>query len=169
MLFRSFGIQVRSDTRYFALKPVDSAQGWRKRWFYVRVDQEGVPPFLTAGILARTNAWDHPLSAEEKAEAAPLLSKIVELLSSVTGVHLITTFVKMRVWPLRARAHPMWEYEGALNVTRMNKDELSKSELVSHVRSITSTKSSEPCNVECPVIPYGAERPLEEVSEQSSL
>ena len=43
-----FGIQVRNDTRYFALKPVDSAQGWRKRWFYVRVDQEGVPPFSTA-------------------------------------------------------------------------------------------------------------------------
>ena len=113
----SFGIQVRSDTRYFALKPVDSAQGWRKRWFYVRVDQEGVLPFSTAGILARTNACDHPLSAGETAEAAPLLSKIGELLSSVTGVHLIATFVKMRVWPLRARVHPMWEYEGALDVT----------------------------------------------------
>ena len=80
----------------------------------MHVDQEGVPPFSTAGILARTNAWDHPLSAEEKAEAAPLLSKIGELLSSVTGVHLIATFVKMRVWPLRARAHPIWEYELSL-------------------------------------------------------
>ena len=78
---------------------------------------------------------------------------------------LIATFVKMRVWPLRARAHPMWEYEGALDATRMSKEELSKNELVSHVRSITSTKSSEPCNVDCPVDPYGAEKPLPEVSE----
>jgi len=158
-------IQVRSDTRYFALKPVDSAQGWRKRWFYVRVDQEGVPAFSTAGIAARTKAWDHELSTEEMAEAAPLLETIGGLLNSVTGVHLLATFVKMRVWPLRARAHPMWQYEGPLDSTRMNKEELSRSELVAHVRSITSTKSSEPCNVDCPVTPYGAEKPLPEVSE----
>ena len=135
----------------------------------MRVDQEGVPPFSTAGIVARTKAWDHPLSVEEKAEAAPLLLKIGELLSSITGVHLIATFVKMLVWPLRIRAHPMWEYEGALDATRMSKEELSKSELVSHVRSITSTKSSEPCNVDCPVTPYGPDKSLEEVSELSSL
>ena len=99
------------------------------------------------------------------AEAAPLLETIGGLLNSVTGVHLIATFVKMRVWPLCARAHPMWEYEGALDATRMSKEELSKSELVSHVRFITSTKSSEPCNVDCPIDPYRAEKPLLEVSE----
>ena len=93
-------IQVRSDTRYFALKPVDSAQGWRKRWFYVRVDQGGFPAFSTAGIAARTKAWDHELSTEEVAEAAPLLETIGGLLNSVTGVHLIATFMKMQVWPL---------------------------------------------------------------------
>ena len=103
------------------------------------------------------------------AEAAPLLETIGGLLNSVTGVHLLATFVKMRVWPLRARAHPMWEYEGALDATRMSKEELSKSELVSNVRSITSTKSSEPCNVDCPVTSYGPDRPLEEVTELSSL
>ena len=88
---------MRSDTRYFALKPVDSAQGWRKRWFYVLVDQEGVPAFSTAGIAARTKAWDHELSTEEMAEAAPLLETIGGLLNSVTGVHLLATFVKLQV------------------------------------------------------------------------
>ena len=158
------GIQVRSDTRYFALKPVDSAQGWRKKWFYVRVDQEGIPEFSTASPLARTNAWDHQLSTEEQAEAAPLLSKIGKLLGNVTGAHLIATFVKMRVWLIRARAHPMWQYEGMLDSSRMSQEELSKNELVAHVRSITSIKSSDPCNADCPVTPYGPDKPLPEVS-----
>ena len=138
------GIQVRSDTRYFALKPVDSAQGWRKKWFYVSVEQDGVPTFSTASSLAKTNAWAHQLSTEEKAEAAPLLSQIGNMLGNVTGVHLIATFVKMWVWPIRARAHPMWQYEGVLDSSRMSQEELSKNELVTHVRSITSIKASDP-------------------------
>ena len=117
----------------------------------------------------RTNAWDHQLTSAEEAEAAPLLGKIDELLGSMTGVHLIATFVKMRVWPLRARAHLMWAYEGVQDSSRMSTEELSKNELVAHVRSITSLRSSDPCNVDCPVTPYGAEKPLEEVSERSSL
>ena len=59
----------------------------------------------------------------------------------------------------------MWQYEGPLDSTRMNQEELSKNELIAHVRSITSTKASEPCNVDCPVVPYGAEKPLTEVSK----
>ena len=92
------------------------------------------------------------------------MSKIGKLLGNVTGAHLIATFVKMRVWPIHARAHPMWHYEGVLDSSRMNQEELSKNELVAHVRSITSIKSSDPCNVDCPVTPYGTDRPFPEVS-----
>ena len=108
-------IQVRSDTHYFALKPIDSVQGWRKKWFYVFVEQEVVPVFSTARTMTKTNTWDHQLSTEEQAEVAPLFTKINDLLDRVTGVHMIVTFVKMRVWPLRARAQPMWNYEGPLD------------------------------------------------------
>ena len=66
------GIQVRSDTRYFRLKTVDSAQGWRKGWFYATVEQDAAAPFSTAAFT-RTKAWDHQLSAEEMEEASPLL------------------------------------------------------------------------------------------------
>ena len=160
----SFGIQVRGDTRYFALKPVDSAQGWRTKWFYVSTEQAGLPAFSAAKVLEKTKAWAHPLSTEEQAEAAPLLEKIAKMLGTVTGVHLIATFVKLRVWPLRARAHPMWQYEGAHDASRMSPDELSKNELDTDVRSITSIKATDPCNLDCPVTPYGADNPLLEVS-----
>ena len=66
-----------------------------KKWFYVRVDLEGVPEFLNSKSMMKTNTWSHWLSPAVEAEAAPLLAKIGELLSSVTGVHLIATFVKM--------------------------------------------------------------------------
>ena len=64
-------------------------------------------PFSTAAFT-RTKAWDHQLSAEEMEEASPLLARIGGMLDKVRGIHLIATFVKRRVWPLRARAHPMW-------------------------------------------------------------
>ena len=35
------------------------------------------------------------------------------------------------------------------------------------MRLITSTKADDPCNIECPVTPYGTERSLEEVSKFS--
>ena len=52
------------------------------------------------------------MTTAEAAEAAPLLTKIDQLLANITGVQIIATFMRMRVWPLRARTHPMWAYEG---------------------------------------------------------
>ena len=156
------GIQVRSDTRYFRLKTVDSAQGWRKGWFYVSIEQDGVAAYSTTAF-AKTKAWDHQLSVEEMEEVAPLLTRIGEMLDRMTGIHLIATFVKRRVWPIRARAHPMWEYAGADDVTRMHAEELSTNELLGQVRHITNLSSSHKCDVNCPIEPYGLENPLPEV------
>ena len=47
------------------------------------------------------------MTTAEAAEATPLLTKIQGLLGPVTGVQIIATFVRMRVWSLRARAHPI--------------------------------------------------------------
>ena len=69
-----------------------------------------------------------------------------------------------------ARGHPfdhedpMWAYEGPNDPTRMSPVELSANELATHVRMITCTKSSDPCNIDCTITPYGPERPFEEVS-----
>ena len=124
-----------------------------------------LPGFSTARLSTRTHAWNHQLSVAELEEAAPLVAKIDKLLNNVTGVHIIATFVWMRVWLLRAHAHPMWVYEGPADSIRMTPVELSTNELAVRVRLITSTKASDPCHIECPVTPYGTERSLEEVSK----
>ena len=71
-------IQVRQDTRCFNLKFVDSAQGWRKKWFFAQLDQEVLPGFSSDRISSRTKAW-----------------KIGGLLHSLSGMQIIATFVRL--------------------------------------------------------------------------
>lgn len=86
-------IQVRSDTHYFSLKFIDSAQGWRMKWFYAEIEQEVSPVFSTTRLSMRTQVWNHPMLAAELAEAAPLLARISQLRSNVMGVQIIANFV----------------------------------------------------------------------------
>ena len=158
------GIQVRGDCHYFNLKAVDSAQGWRNKWFYVPIDQDVRPAFSTGRTPVKTKAWEHSLSTEEKEEAAPLVEKIRKLLGTVTGVQLMSTFIKRRVWPLQQRAHPMWRYEGPLDATRMSNVELSPNELDAHVKYITSIKADEVIDFNSSIAPFGLENALPEVS-----
>ena len=105
------------------------------------------------------------MTTAEAAEAAPLLTKIEQLLANATSVQIIATFVRMRVWPLQAHAHPLWAYEGPGDAIRMSLVEFSVNELAAHVQLIMSTKSTDPRLVECAVKPYGPERPFEEVGK----
>ena len=53
--------------------------------------------------------------------------------------------------------------EGPNDSTHISPVELSANELASHVRMITCTKSSDPCNIDCTITPYGPDRPFDEV------
>ena len=79
------------------MKKSDSVQGWRKKWFYVTCDQEGLPNFVARKTLKKTNVWAHSLSKEEKTTLQPLITRIAELLKSLGqeegGIHLIATFM----------------------------------------------------------------------------
>ena len=77
------------------------------------------------------------------------------------GVHLIATFYRLRVQPLRRRAQPMWAHETG--------DELDDDEVESKVRRITSLRTANTCNVKCPVEPYGPNNPVPEVSTLNFL
>ena len=71
-----------------------------KKWFFTESDQEVQSEFASDGISSRTKAWSHKLTTEEALEAAPLLTKIGELLHYLSGMQIIAIFVRMRVWPL---------------------------------------------------------------------
>ena len=159
-----FQVQVRSDSHYFSLKTVDSAQGWRTKWFYVPVDQVVLPAFSIENSPKKTVAWDHPISPAEAKEATPLLNEIGKLLKTVSGIQLINTYLKMRVWPMRLRAHPMWQYEGPLDSIRMSTTELTPKELSAQVKKITSIKASTKIDFNFPHVPYGPNKALPVVS-----
>ena len=150
------------------MKKSDSVQGWRKKWFYVTCDQEGLPEFVARKPLKKTNAWAHSLSKDEKRTLKPLITSIADLLKSLGqeegGVHLIATFVRMQVQPLRARPHPMWADKGLSDPSRMSSTMLTDEEVVQKVKSITSLRIADPCNVNCPVTPYGVDKRLPKVS-----
>ena len=122
-----------------------------------------MPNFDGERELRKTRAWAHSLAEEEEKEAIkPLLSLLCNLLKTLGresgGVHLIATFFRLRVQPLRARPHPMWAAEGA------GGPQLDDEEVEFKVRSITSLRAADPCNVKCPIAAYGATNPVPEVS-----
>ena len=71
------------------------------------------------------------------------------------GIHLIATFHRLRVQPLRRRVQPMWALERG--------NELDNEEVESKVRSITRLRQADACNITCPVEPYGPNNPVPEV------
>ena len=81
----------------------------------------------------------------------------------VSGVHLIATFIRRRVLPIQARAHPLFEYAGATDGTRTSAEELSTSDIESRVCALTMLKVGEANALESPVMPYSLENPVPEV------
>jgi hypothetical protein len=80
----------------------------------------------------------------------------------VSGLHLITLFIRRRVQPLQARVRALWDYEGARDPCRTKAEDLSHEEVEMHLRSLT--KLTDEVGGECPVTPYGPDRALSGVS-----
>ena len=62
----------------------------------------------------------------------------------------------------------MWADEGPSDPSRMFAGELSDEEVVQKVKSSTSLRAADPCNVKCPITPYGVDNRLPEVIFYSS-
>ena len=76
-----FVISVRPDVEYFDLKMVDSAQNWRRKWFYIRDEprscqQYRLEPFSADAEVARKRSWRNKLDAAEAAEADKLMERV---------------------------------------------------------------------------------------------
>lgn len=166
----SLSVQVRSDVEYFDLHMLESVQGWRKKWFYIRDEPGasqlyGLPEFAPDATVTKKKSWKHRLPATEEVEANRLLAQVMALTTpgkEVTGIHLISTFIRQRIQLLQARVQAMWGYEGPLDPTRTRKEDLSNDELESRVRAITTLKIDDPCTGRPPVAPYGEGKDLSE-------
>ena len=118
------GITISSkvEVDYFNLEKLDSVQGWRKKWFYIKDQftvgqQYGLTPFDPAAHLKKCRGWEHKLSPTKVKLAEPLVQRVVDLRRKsgpeVTGLQLIALFVKRCVQPIQFQGHPMWQYVGS--------------------------------------------------------
>jgi hypothetical protein len=166
-------IQSRGDVVYFNLKQPESVQNWRKRWFYIRDEhtpsQEfGLPEFSATAAIVKRKTWKHRLSTVEESETAPLLAWVEALQTTagkeVSGLHLISTFLRRRIQPLQSRIHAMWLYTGVQDPTHVHNEDFSTNELETRMRAITNLTSKDSCGGRPPVTPYGGDKALSEVN-----
>jgi hypothetical protein len=168
-VFQTGGVSIQAcgDLDYFNLKQLESIQGWRKKWFYLREEklpswEFGAPEFTPDAIVVKRKSWRHQCTAEEENEVAPLMARMRELQlkpgKEVAGTHLIALFLQCRVQPLKARVRG--------NPSRAKNEEMSMKELENRVRALTRLTSKddlEESEPTCLVTPFRPERTLGQI------
>jgi hypothetical protein len=95
----------------------DSVQDWRNKCFYVKEEptvrqRYGLAPYDDAAEVKKLKSWDISLTTDKLEEMESMMEKIHALQSTVgnelSGLQLMALFMRMRVQPLQARAHQMW-------------------------------------------------------------
>src|SRR4051812_5321052 len=114
-------ISLKSNLRLFSFFMSEFVQYWRRRWFYIRdsivAEQKFVlAPFDPSQKIEPKRSWKNQILDGEVAEIEGLYRRVKDLQlipdKEVNGVDIIRTFLKRRVQPLQARAHPMFLYSG---------------------------------------------------------
>ena len=81
----------------------------------------------------------------------------------VNGVDIIRTFLKRRVQPLQARAHPMFLYTGRHDPTRFSTEELSRGDLDRALRPLLKFKAEEDLPKKSLTAPFSSSNPVPQV------
>ena len=157
---------------YFDLKMLESVQGWRKKWFYIRDEKMagknfGLAPFVNAPVVKK-KSWKYTSTEVEDKEADTLMNSLAVLLNSVgkelSGTSIYSLFIRRRVQPLQHRAQPMWKYSGPSDPTRCHADEYTSKEVEDIARRLSKVKKENSFQIEPAVAPFGENNPLPKVS-----
>ena len=88
-----------------------------------------------------------------------LMNRIETLRSKVDittfGLQVTALFVNRQIQPLQARAHPMWEYTGSSDETRIFDEELSRQELRDKLVTIMSLTKKDKFEASPREAPFG--------------
>ncbi|KAK1683546.1 hypothetical protein QYE76_044394 [Lolium multiflorum] len=161
-------ISVRSSVNYFDVKLPDSVQGWRKKWLYIREENDGclednIPPFDGAEKILRRRSWDAEATEEERTSTEALMTRIHELQNTrgkeLSGIQITAYFLRTRVQPLQARKNPFWNYTGDEDADRLSTN-LEVKDLDKLIRRISSLKKKDSIPSTCRVKPYSAAHAL---------
>ena len=104
-----------------------SNKGWQRQWFYLRNDDEMLPPFSQRVVTIAADAWRYGTPHDRQKNLEPLL-KALEVLrkGGLTAAGVIAAIHRRRVLPLAERRLPLWEMtpEADLEGSRMSPDPL---------------------------------------------
>jgi hypothetical protein len=141
-------ISMRSESQYLDFKMVQSVQGWRQKWFYIKdqkfsnSDQYGLAPVDANKSLTKLTTWDALPSDAEIKNIKPLLARIQELNNAagngLTGTQLMVFLLQRRIQSLQARVSKLWTYSGSNDPSRVSSQDLEKKDLDKRVRSLTT-------------------------------
>ena len=114
----------------------------------------------------KLKSWDAEAFAEEIAASEPLMKRMQKLQSTskkeLSGLQIMTHFLRLRIQPLQARSNPMWTYSGPGDEARILAD-LPVENLEKLARRFTKLNKNDQIPSECRVKPYSAEHALLEV------
>lgn len=165
-------IAVRPEAEYFDLDFPDSVQGWKEKWLCVKDQKVGdqlyeLPPFESTKKVIKLKSWDLDPSKEEMQTTQHLVEQICRLHSTtgkeLSGVQIMTHFLRIRHQPLQARSRPMWMYTGSKDVDRVSAD-IPLEYFNKLVRHFTKLTKADEVPTKCRVRPYGLSKHLPAVS-----
>lgn len=140
-------------------------RAWHKNWIYVSGLSNCLPPHFGGGpeLLRSWTSLD-AISNDTKL----LLDATTRLKDrGLKGIHIMRTWVELRVLPLQARTELMCTYRGPTDPSRVSPDELGEEELRCRLSLLTSLEA-DGVSLEVVVDPFQQGFPLAEVGFRSS-
>ena len=125
-------------------------------------------PFDPSKSVKKLKSWDQPLTEAELKETEPLMARIHTLQidegKELSGLQIMTHFLRLRVQPIQARVDSMWNYMGSKDPTRISKEDLSTAELEKVARQFTTLTAANAIPSSCRVTPFDKKHPPPAVS-----
>ena len=132
----------------------------------IGTQEYGLAPFDLTKEIVKRKSWDAEATPDEITSTEHLMEEIIKLQSTpkkeLSGIQILTHFLRLRVQPLQAHANPMWTYSGPGDEMKISTD-LSAEEIAKLARRFTKLTKKDSIPSECLVKPYSSEHRLPKV------
>jgi hypothetical protein len=132
-------LQLRVDRaqQYIPASLTSSNKGWQSRWFYLRNDEGGLPPYTQRVVTAVGENWRWGAPRDYQAKLEPLLEALRKLWDrGLTAAGVVASFHRWRVLPLVERRLRLCKMtpEAELESSRMSSVTLTTDDLMRRVK-----------------------------------
>ena len=106
MVVGGVAFTVRQEVKYFSFPLIESIQGWKQKWFYLREDNaphflSALPPFEDIRVIKTKKSWKNIIPAEKSEVVEELYGRLRDLRSingqEMLGKEFAALFMKRRI------------------------------------------------------------------------